>query len=509
MRTAPWFKGFLLTAAVLALGALNNELGGLGGDNAAYILLSKSLVTGQGYRSIWQPGAPLHIAYPFGFPLLLAPIVALLGAHAFLAMHLMVIAWSLTCLFLWVRWVRAETTPGIALASVGCTAATSLWLGSTQQILSEFPYLAFSLLSLLLARREMASSAKDPWRTRNDLALFAMGLCLLAAYFTRTVGMTLMVPVVGWLFWMSRRRADRLLAVRRCLWMSALLLLPILGWYARDVWVARGPVTHYTRVFLWADPTAWDRGSLSAATLWHRVAGNFFYYLARIGQELVWPTTQAASWAAPWVGGGLAVLMAVGFIIRLNRRSAAEGYLVCYAAVFLVWPYQEPRFLLPVLPWLWLYLLEGGSMLLRRFNRLRRLLLIGLLAGNLAGCAWGVGLNLIGFHYDPVFRGFLAAHDWLRSNTSPDAVVMSRKPTITALLSGRQVVWIPFADKPGEFLSILRGTEVNYVLDDGLFQETRRYLVPAIRRHLELFEPEMIRFGPTAVLKVKGKTQSP
>ncbi|MBI3333825.1 MAG: hypothetical protein HYZ93_07035 [Candidatus Omnitrophica bacterium] len=481
-----------LLAGLLALGALNGELGGLGGDNAAYILLAKSLVTGQGYRSIWQPGAPPHTAYPFGFPLILAPIVALRGTHAYLAMHGMVIGWALLALILWIRWVRAETTAGIAWAGAVCLVTTPLWLASTQQILSEFPYLAFSLLALLCAQKLQRGTVPG-----LILAPGFVGLCLalLAAYFTRTVGITLIATAAASLFWADRRDRGKAAAIRRLALLAACLLPPILAWTARDLWATRGPVTHYARLFLWADPYAWDRGPLSGATLLHRIGGNLSYYVAALGREMVWPTNLAGSWAAPWVGGALALLMAAGFFLRWSRRSIAERYILCYAALFLVWPYQESRFLLPVLPWLWLYLLEGGRLVAR--------LKIAVVTCNLAGCLWLVGLNLSGFHVEPVFRGFLAAHEWLRLNTPKETIVMTRKPTITALLSDRRVVWIPYTGDDKEFLSILRDPGVDVVLDDGLFRETALYLVPAVRRHLDLFEPEVIRFGPTSLLRVK------
>ena len=44
----------------------------LGGDNAHYISLARSILSGKGYKAIYSPGEPPHTQYPFGYPVLLA-----------------------------------------------------------------------------------------------------------------------------------------------------------------------------------------------------------------------------------------------------------------------------------------------------------------------------------------------------------------------------------------------------------------------------------------------------
>src|SRR6476469_2355246 len=62
-----------LLAAIGAVGALirfNDQLTGLTGDNATYILLARDLVTGAPYE---------NAGYPWGYPALLSPILAATG----------------------------------------------------------------------------------------------------------------------------------------------------------------------------------------------------------------------------------------------------------------------------------------------------------------------------------------------------------------------------------------------------------------------------------------------
>ena len=87
-----------------------------GGDNAHYIILARSMLSGKGYRDIYKPEEPLHTLYPFGYPLLLAPVMALFGG-SFIAIKLLSLvlgAGSVMVIFLLLR----EGSPRILLCSV-------------------------------------------------------------------------------------------------------------------------------------------------------------------------------------------------------------------------------------------------------------------------------------------------------------------------------------------------------------------------------------------------------
>src|SRR3982751_2030806 len=62
--------------AVAALVRFNDQLIGLTGDNATYILLARDLITGSPYE---------NAGYPWGYPALLSPILAIAGPDNVLA----------------------------------------------------------------------------------------------------------------------------------------------------------------------------------------------------------------------------------------------------------------------------------------------------------------------------------------------------------------------------------------------------------------------------------------
>ncbi len=48
-----------------------------GGDDATCVPLARARASGQGLFEMWTVGTPARVQHPFGFPLLLAPLVAL------------------------------------------------------------------------------------------------------------------------------------------------------------------------------------------------------------------------------------------------------------------------------------------------------------------------------------------------------------------------------------------------------------------------------------------------
>ncbi len=55
-----------------------------GGDNAVYIILAESIVSGEGYKDMYMPDEPPHSQYPFGFPIMLSVPILIFGTNIIL-----------------------------------------------------------------------------------------------------------------------------------------------------------------------------------------------------------------------------------------------------------------------------------------------------------------------------------------------------------------------------------------------------------------------------------------
>jgi hypothetical protein len=76
----------------------------------------------------------------------------------------------------------------------------------------------------------------------------------------------------------------------------------------------------------------------------------------------------SAGFALVVLGILVAVLLVAGIIknIRLNGRfGVCEGYCLAYGSILFIWPYSDPRFLLPVIPFILAYSFVGLTSLVK------------------------------------------------------------------------------------------------------------------------------------------------
>ena len=117
-NTAAWaaLSGLVVAHVILAT-LLFDPKPFVGGDNAGYLILAESLETGQGYRDIYLPDAPLHAKYPPFYPVLLV-ITGFFGGGliAFKLLSALFTSVSVVLLFLLAR-TRFDWKVALAVAA--------------------------------------------------------------------------------------------------------------------------------------------------------------------------------------------------------------------------------------------------------------------------------------------------------------------------------------------------------------------------------------------------------
>src|SRR5919109_4694933 len=148
----------LIILISLALGASTLRRGHEWGDDFAwYILQAKSIWDGttnefMEISAFTNQQSTTHLgplAYPWGYPLILTPVVAVKGVSP-LGLKLPALffyAGFLICLYFL---IKTRLTPNESLLVVALFAFNPLLLQFLDQILSDIPFLFFSTLSLLL-----------------------------------------------------------------------------------------------------------------------------------------------------------------------------------------------------------------------------------------------------------------------------------------------------------------------------------------------------------------------
>ena len=434
-------------AAALALAAilplLSGELGTLGGDNAEYVLLAKSIASLDGYGSGWYPGPKVpHTQYPPMFPLMLAPFAG--GAPgSFLACHLVVALCGAGAVYLLARLFERRGLPPAAAAAAALVPALSmLWLQSACEVLSELPFLLFVAATLNLL--EPGEEERIP--PRRIAAAAVMAGC---AFYTRTAGLALVIPVALSISLDRRTRG-------RAAWIAAGSLVAACG-----LWFLYGTLAGNAGGY-------GDQLQAGGDSLLARGWKGF--------RNLYFPNTPAFAFPHPggfWNGMGwlLWALGALGLVLGVRRRhclAVSEIFLVAYLAMQSAWPFADPRFAIPMAALLvgfaveaagaigrrpWIPIAFAALLLLPNAQRYFGLVLPRAHRERPAGApgsheparipqTWRWNDAQYAQAALPL-ASWLHACDEIRNGSLPPGTVLSTNPRIAALLCGRPAVLSP------------------------------------------------------------------
>ena len=311
-------------------------------------------------------------SYPNGFPALLVALqwLGLGTSPAIVLMNVMFLAMGLACSYGVLR-LGLDLSP--RLAALACLLAALSWLmvKHVTLALTDVPYFGLSAAAMLA----MLAAYKSASRRRWAYLLVALLACA-AAIGVRNVGVVLApaflyaaffpAPVRAWLWRAIRTRPRTATAAG-----AALLTLLVIGYLA-----AQNTVN-----FLYVTDTLRRRGVVST------LATSAFIHIQELGvATLNAPSAQLPAWLWPvYVGAGALSLVLIGLGVRARKLAIGpmEVYLATYAGLLLVWPYADPRLLLPFLPFLF------GPAILGVVSWLRRRP-----SGVALGLAWG---HLLGY----------------------------------------------------------------------------------------------------------------
>jgi len=463
-----------------------------GGDNAGYLILGDALRHGEGYRDLYLPGAPWHARYPPLLPMLLAGVGVFGGVV--LAKAVMLV---LTTLAVWVtahlgrRWIGE----GPALLAATLMALNPTLLDYGHYILSEAPFVVLVLLALWASHRDDTKGV-----------VLAMAAAV-GAFATRTAGMTILAALpLAWLVEGRRRRAA---------WSGVVAVATLALWSLYQHWAAADDPGYLAQLVL-VDPYTPESGSVGIVGLIVRTATNLWAYVSRVVPQTALGAEGPPSTLLTGFGIALSALALAGWAHRLRRSApkAPEIFVVLYVGLIAAWPsvWTDRRFLLPLFPLLLLLAARFVSDLQTRFARPGQ---AALLAAMIFPSVLWIGPRVparldcaaayrAGTPCDPPANASLyAAARWARANTPEGAIIANRKPRLFYWYAHRQGDVYAFSADPDAVMADLDRMGADYVVVDQISGTTPRYLVPAIRAHLDRFEPVYQGGTPTtSILRI-------
>ncbi len=338
----------------------------LTGDNAQFINLGRSLAEGYGLAETIE-GEPIpHTKYPFGFPLLLAIVHILFPANLIALKSLVVVLYAISIPLIYLL-IREFAAPPMALGVSALCLASPHLLDYSHQVMSEIPFLLFSLIALLLIHRaHSGSSTKDtkdtkgrkPFlfrlryllrgvvgfaRARSSCILLAI-IAIIATYYIRSAGIILVGTGIVFFALHKKWKETGLIAAG-----SLLLALP---WQIRNASLGGND---YIKLLFRINPYRSEEGMLTFATLIERILENLEIYGLHVIPQIFVPTFTSSTdpgFSTYFVGLVFSGILLYALITGLIKRHLLIVYLTCYLGLYILWPqvWSDTRFLVPAFP---------------------------------------------------------------------------------------------------------------------------------------------------------------
>ncbi len=451
-----------------------------GGDNAVYINLAQSLAEMKGYRNLNLPDEPGHTQYPPFFPLMLA-LVTLVFGQSFIAFKILIMLCGLGAAYVFFLIAKRVLKEHLTLA-LGAYVLVPVLILYNHRILSEIPYLLMTLLSIFFVLK-----AEEGKRYNSYLA-FALAI---VAFFTRTTGIALILAHVVYLF-RKKRKMELTVSI------SGFLLFFALWLFRSSHYSTEGG---YLDQFLAKNFYQPQLGTIGFGDFINRVLHNFLYYFFSVIPQSLFALVQA-QWLLSLIGMVCIVLLVIGFIIKWKSPSIIDYYWIFSVIFLVIWPeiWSSERFLLPVLPLILIYIVEGllwikGKCHIKYLPVVAGIIFIIVNVSSLSVSAKTAVLDNIAYLHGDRYAGYTSdwrrhfeAVEWIKKNIPEDRIIMARKPEFVYLLSRHKSLIYPFTENRDKIQQAI--DQCDYILLDNFYwtQTTRRFLWPVLQQSPERYE---------------------
>lgn len=484
--------------SILALLRFNAFPVGAYVDDAHYVVLAEALATGQGFCLVNFPEPQAELMFPPGWPLLLSPLVALFPG-SFTPLKLLSLLLNLASILLAYRLAAPRLQrPFLGLLLVLMAIHPAL-VGSSGMVMSEAAYLFASLLALNLFELWLRQSERPLNRF-----LLPFAWVTIAAQLIRPVGLSMLLSVLVCLALQQRTRH-----------LALITTVLVVGLIPQTLLFSQSggsviPVAKEHRVL--GDASLVEKPLHMAMTfgtyLQEKLVSNML--LPIFGPRIsAWPARLGLGFLPVMLNAVLLLIVGSGFVRSLRRPQLSEIYVLSYSvAVLSFWNplvgSAQSRFLIPLVPFLLLYFLEGISALfsfaVRRTGHPEKLA-VGVAVLVLVA----IGVPFLGRNVQETINPFRdrstdlsAGADWIRAHAPHDAIIMTQDPIPRYLYARRRTVDYSTAVDTAAILDEIERKGANYILvapplrsstSTELDEYTVGHLLPLLQKHPEWFYP--------------------
>jgi len=413
------------------------------------------------------------IAYPWGFPVLLAPFYAYFGLNMLALKSLNIIFYLIFLISLWFGFRRYHSYLWRAIL-VCFFAFNPYFLKFMNNILSDIPFLFFSTLSVLLIGRVVIQRH----RLVSDISdQMLLGVLIAISFFIRTQGILILAALgVTQFIEVAKNTIAQNGGPARVITRANDSLLKRLVRRSSILWIFILPhVSFLIVILLWR--SVLPEGGSSHISLFEEVSyrliiSNLKYYLdlpatlftGAVGEKVLYMATIPLT------------------IIGILKRRECDYHIFIYGVMtmllLLVWPFKQGlRFLFPLLPFYLSFVLTGLEKCLNISHGPWKALwkVVGLcpvffiLILFLKSSILNASENLVNHRTEntgPYLSTSTELFSFITNNTETNSIIVFRKPRVMTLFTNRKSMVIDQKNKltRGDYLCISILLDASYQL---------------------------------------------
>ncbi|MCK4533304.1 tetratricopeptide repeat protein [bacterium] len=525
---------FILGIFVLISGLLLNPDLPMENDEPYYFVLAKSLSLQKGYVHLYYPGEGLvDVEYPPLYPICLALVMKLVEHKVVFLKILSLLFGGAALIAVYVFFSKKDKSSFFQKDKqffyllLLLFTATNWWFLSFSVIIApEIAYLFFSLAALyFLEKYNQQSNLVNKY-------LFGAILLLIITFYTKTLGLALILAAVVYFLWIERKYEKGLV-------LGGISLGLISPWLLKNSLITNADKVisqnYLNQFFFGYEGNLWNIIKTVGLNLFNY--GKAIAHLLLPGYFMGESMFEGLSYSPffcslmnndrlfnpqvlPFVSFSIILFLSgmtvFGFIRQLiKKRSLMEIYILCYLGIIMVFPFcfyinAGKRYLVSLLPFILYYFFRGISFVEKWRLKIKEKTLrtesdrkgilyfcnfwviagVILLLGNLVPIFWSVKGNISYLadyevssekekrNYQSFWlNDYFTMAEWIKKNTPPDAVLMHFFPAAFYLHTERKTVFfdrLPYYPEERSFNDIKADIEkrrVGYIITGSSKQE--------------------------------------
>ncbi len=465
-------------------------------DSTRYYIWTQSLSNFEGFKDNTLPEPKRYVIHAPFYSLLMSPVAFIFPGNL-IAIKLATIFVAGFGLFLFFKFLKRYFDTDVAIYGTILLLINPLFFLLSGELLSDVPFLVI-IIGIFLYSQKI-----NELKTVSNSNIIAFALLVSITVLLREVGIALMISVV--LFFFIRRKFQ--IAITTMIISLAFYLL----WIFRNEFLVANfelPDLTNSKILTYHFFTNSEASLLVEFTA--RIKHNFITYFSKVVALIFYPIYESTQYDVIFRKEGIiaevsdllkifkipfAILIWALTVYGFRKFQKASGiyllitlFILFYSLIILIYPINDIRFLLPLLPIFILYFLTGTKHFLETLYRKYKnslfkfaSLLLGLffLVPNFVWTGEFIYLSnrymsspmefqkyLEGKKYPPSHftKPLNLAGEWINANSKPDAVVYGMWKDLACWIGTRKLIISDYLISPVEFDYKIRDYNVDFLV---------------------------------------------